>query len=91
MNEINIDHKFLHKKLTTTKQDYHKICKVICMVKHLLSEEIQKDNKNEDKINEYNKTLEKLRFSANFTQIVIQVGKQSLKNYQRTKANKLKK
>lgn len=50
MEDIFNDKRLLQKKLIESKKRYHQNCNIIYMIKKLLSGEIQKENKDDNKI-----------------------------------------
>lgn len=86
MEDIFNDKRLLQKKLIESKKQYHQNCNVIYMIKKLLSGEIQKENKDDNKIMEYNKRLTNARQSVQLTQVMITFAKNRLKFLQKEEA-----
>jgi chaperonin GroEL (HSP60 family) len=83
MEDINNDKKLLQKKLIESKKRYHQNCNIIYMIKKLLSGEIQKEKKDDNKIMEYNKQLTNARESVQLLQVMITFAKNRLKFLQK--------
>jgi chaperonin GroEL (HSP60 family) len=86
MVDNNNDKKYIQKKLTEFKKQYHQNCNVIYMIKRLLSDEIQNNNKDDNKIMKYNKQLTNARQSVKLTQVMITFAKNRLKFLQKEEA-----